>query len=158
MHLRQRGGTERPLLDLGEQGRQRLPQFGFDQRADRCKGRSGNLIEQIFQLVGDDARQHVLAHGHNLTELDVGRTEPLQPEAQLGGERQIGQLRVQPAHRQRRRPPDQPPLMVLWRQGARIGHQSTGQQPAPLPIDPQPAPQQPLVTGQRLKGRNRSSA
>ena len=81
MHLRDRGGGQRPGVEFRKQLAHRCAQRLFDNRLGLCAGEGRHLVLQLAQFLGDVVRQQVAPGGQDLAELDVHRTEVLERPA-----------------------------------------------------------------------------
>ena len=78
MDLRDRRGTDRVLVDLGEDGARRTAEAGLHRSADRLEGHRGQLVLQAQQVVGRDVTDEVRPGRERLAELDRGGADRLE--------------------------------------------------------------------------------
>jgi len=76
VYLRHGRCRHRLAGELGEDDLERPVQLGFDGGSDGFEGKRGHPVLQRLQLVDHAARKQVTPGGHDLTDLDEGRTEP----------------------------------------------------------------------------------
>src|SRR5262249_26426200 len=91
VHLRDRRGGDRLLLEPGEGALERRPEILLDDPPDEPEGLRRDLRAAALELVDQLGREEAVARRHDLAELDVRRAQPLegatQPARQAGTRR-----------------------------------------------------------------------
>ena len=95
VHLGDRSRRQRGALELGEEILERAPQLALDGGAHGVERFGGHLVATLLELVDEFLGEEALTRGDDLGQLDVGRAEMLDGDAQTA--RQIGAaLRLAP--------------------------------------------------------------
>ena len=104
MHLGDRGGGDRLIVEAGEQRVDRLAELGLDDAPGLGAGESRQMVLQLRQVGRDLFAQKVGARRQGLAELDEGRTHLLQRRRQpLARPARIAAAREQPRPGDQRR-------------------------------------------------------
>ena len=82
VHLGDRGRGDGLGRELAEHLLEGAAEIGLDALAHGCEGLSRDPVAQQLELADELGREDPLARGEDLAELDVGRTEPLEREAE----------------------------------------------------------------------------
>jgi hypothetical protein len=95
MGLGERGRAERIGVYPAKEFVQGTIEVCLNQLFEAIERNYRKPVEKVLELVGDRARQQVLAQAENLSQFDIGWSETFQPRTKLDGKRFADELAVQ---------------------------------------------------------------